>query len=155
MWIYRYITAHSYNQWLVTFDNQDGRGGQVLHISVNQTDVLATVVQLNVTNHQIPWYSLEERIRSLKRSLSKRRRFISSFSLWLRYVLTCIMLCTITASPGHWFLHLFKHQQQTRQMYSAQIWLLAVLQAWNPTNQPLNPPPQTATSYTKNTQNKL
>lgn len=43
----------------LTFDNQDGRGGQALDIGVNNADVFPSVVQLDVTNHQIPRYSLE------------------------------------------------------------------------------------------------
>lgn len=45
----------------LTFDDQNGRGGQAFHISVNNTDIFPTVVQLDVTNHQIPWYALKER----------------------------------------------------------------------------------------------
>lgn len=56
----------------LTFDNQYGRGGQALHISVNNTDVLPSMVQLDVANHQIPWYTLEDILLLRKIRLSKR-----------------------------------------------------------------------------------
>jgi len=44
----------------LTFDNQDGWGGQALHIRVNDADVFPPVVQLDIPNHQIPRNTLED-----------------------------------------------------------------------------------------------
>ncbi len=43
----------------LTFNNQDGRGGQAVHISVNNADIFPSMVQLDVPNHQIPRYTLK------------------------------------------------------------------------------------------------
>lgn len=43
----------------LTFDNQDGRGGQALHVGVNKAHVFPAVVQLDVANHQISRNALE------------------------------------------------------------------------------------------------
>lgn len=67
----------------LTFDNQDGRSGQALHISVNDADIFPSMVQLDVTNHQISWYTLEGNLIVEKMRLSKRCCVISSLSFWL------------------------------------------------------------------------
>lgn len=67
----------------LTFDNQDGRGGQALHISVNNADIFPSMVQLDVANHQIPWYTLEWNMIVEKIKLSKSCCVISSLRFWL------------------------------------------------------------------------
>lgn len=64
-WICWCINALAYKSKLLksscslTFHNKDSWGGQALYISVNNADIFPSMVQLDVANHQIPWYTLE------------------------------------------------------------------------------------------------
>lgn len=68
------------SNWIdsLTFDNQDGRGGQALHVCVNNTHVLPSMVQLDVANHQVARYALQETLLEKLRPSES-----SSLSFWL------------------------------------------------------------------------
>lgn len=100
-----------------------------------EVDRLSTSVSIRHTYFP-PWLSWMLRIIRSPETLYKwrqpsertfRRLIVRLWLLFLRYE-SHITLCTIT-SAGHWFSHFFRGQQQTWQMSSEQINLLAALQA--------------------------
>lgn len=101
-----------------------------------EVDRLSTSVSIRHTYFP-PWLSWMLRIIRSPETLYKwrqpsertfRRLIVRLWLLFLRYE-SHITLCTITSSAGHWFSHFFRGQQQTWQMSSEQINLLAALQA--------------------------
>lgn len=112
-----------------TFYHQDGRGGQALYICVNKAHVFASMAQLDVTNHQIPWNALQAK---------KNIHFdelLYHFGFWF-FDMNHIW-CFTQSSLGP-LIFPFLQQKQTWQMSSEQNNLLAALQA-PPADRP--PPP--------------
>lgn len=129
-----------------------------------EVDRLSTSVSIRHTYFP-PWLSWMLRIIRSPETLYKWRQPSKCIFrqvivlLWLlvpRYeshITLCrhITLCTITSSPGHWFSHFFRGQQQTRLWTNKST---GCPSGSTSSSSPTSHPTQTATSFTQDTKGK-